>query len=81
MTLELCTVDDSTDDILMGANESVDEEECEEISPSSFKGAIDKVEKLKPYFVYQNTNEKTFHELNSIHNAVINAQKLFKFSI
>ena len=38
-------------------------EECKEISPSSFKDVIDNIEKLRAYFVYQNTNEKTFHEL------------------
>ena len=71
MTSELCTVDDLIDDKLLVANLSDDEEECEEVSPPSFKDAIDSIEKLRTYFVYQNTSEKTFHELNSIHNAVI----------
>ena len=71
MASELCTVDELINDKLMGANLSDDdEEEYEEISSPSFKDAIDYIEKLRSYFVYQNTSEKTFHELNSIHNAV-----------
>ena len=59
MTLELCIVDDLADDKLVNANLSFDEEECEEISPSSFEDAIDNIEKFRTCFVYQNTKEKT----------------------
>ena len=75
MTSELSAVDNLIDDKLMDANLSFDKEKCQEISLSSFKGAIDNIEKLRTYFVYQNTNEKIFHELNSIHNAVINTKR------
>ena len=46
MTQELCIVDDLADDKLVSANLSFDEEECEEISPYSFEGAIDNIEKF-----------------------------------
>ena len=47
MISELRTVvDDLTDDKLMSTDLIFDEEECEEMSSSSFKGAIDNTEKL-----------------------------------
>ena len=59
-------VDDLIDDKLICANLSDDEEECEEISPPTFKKvAIDYIEKLRTCFVYQNASEKTFHEFSS----------------
>lgn len=75
MTSGLCTVDDLIDEKLSAANLSNDEEECEEITLPSSKDAIDCIEKLRAYFLCQNTSEKTFHKLNSIYSAVIKTQR------
>lgn len=75
MTSELCTVDQLIENKLSGANLSDDEDECDEVSSPSFQDALDSIEKLRTYFVCQNTSEKTFNELNSIHNAVLNTRR------
>lgn len=76
MTSELCTVDQLIENKLSGDKVSEDEDECEEVTPPSFQDAMDSIEKLRTYFVCQNsTSEKTFNELNSIHNAVLNTRR------
>lgn len=71
-TSELCTVDQLIENKLSGDKVSEDEDECEEVTPPSFQDAMDFIEKLRTYFVCQNsTSQQTFNELNSIHNAVL----------
>ncbi|GBL93336.1 hypothetical protein AVEN_219467-1 [Araneus ventricosus] len=46
MTSKLFTTDESTEDVLSGANLSHDQE----VIPSSFKDAMDSIEELRSYF-------------------------------
>lgn len=75
ITSELFTIDELIENTLPEANLSDDEEDCEEVIPPSFKDAMDCIEKLRNYFVCQNTSEKTFNELNSIQNAVLKTHR------
>ena len=75
MTSELCTIDQLIENKLSGIDSSDNEDECEEVIPPSFQDVMDSIEKLRTYFACQNTTEKTFNELNSIHNAVLKAHR------
>lgn len=59
------------EDKLPSANLSDGEEECEVI-PLSTNDAIDNINKLRNYFVCENTSEKTSNELNWIYKAILN---------
>ncbi|GBN49628.1 hypothetical protein AVEN_206581-1 [Araneus ventricosus] len=71
MTLKLFIMDELIEEKSSGAN-LIDDE----IIPPSFKDAIDFDEKLRTHFFCQKTSEKTFNEINSIHNAVLNTRIL-----
>ncbi|GBL77293.1 hypothetical protein AVEN_41738-1 [Araneus ventricosus] len=67
---KLFTIDELIEDVLYGANLSDDED----VIPPFFKDSMDCIEKLRTYF-RQNNSEKTFNELNSIHNDELNTQR------
>lgn len=67
----MTTSDVFTTDAIIKANLNSDENACEKVTPPPppFKDKMDSSEK---FLIFQNTSEKTFCELNTIHNAVFN---------
>ncbi|GBM17354.1 hypothetical protein AVEN_13235-1 [Araneus ventricosus] len=64
------SIDKLREDELSGANLSDDE-----VIPPFSKVAMDSIEKFRVYFFCQKNSEKTFNELNSIHNTVLNIHR------
>ncbi|XP_042898736.1 tigger transposable element-derived protein 6-like [Parasteatoda tepidariorum] len=56
-------------------SDSEDDVECQQIVPPTFQDAMNSIETLRTYFLYHNTSDKFFQDLDSLHRSLIKAQR------